>query len=179
MMRKYAGILAPLLLALLTACGTTEPSQQTDVSAPPSTTPNQNSQAVQQIQSASVQLLVYYADSQLTELIEEKRGITYSNDEDKYKQAIVLLGDPVEEEHQPLWKDFNYHDISFEDGQLTIDAMSNNTYNFGSTGELFAIEALQKTLFQFSEIEEIVILVDGKPTESLMGHVDISKPLTR
>jgi len=28
-------------------------------------------------------------------------------------------------------------------------------------------------------VKQIVILEDGKPTESLMGHVDITEPLTR
>jgi hypothetical protein len=42
-----------------------------------------------------------------------------------------------------------------------------------------AIDALKQTLFQFDEVKRIVILEDGKPAESLMGHVDITEPLTR
>ncbi len=41
------------------------------------------------------------------------------------------------------------------------------------------LEAIQKTLFQFPEVDSIDILVDGKPADSLMGHMELPHPIKR
>ncbi|MGZ0051015.1 GerMN domain-containing protein [Brevibacillus gelatini] len=123
---------------------------------------------------------VYYSDSDLMELQAEEQEITFAEDIEKYKKTLSLLEKPTKAEaHFPLWKDFHYHDVTFADGTLTIDADSKNQYNLGSSGEGMALDALKKTFFQFPEVKQIVILEDGKKAESLMGHVDVSEPLTR
>lgn len=123
---------------------------------------------------------VFYSDNDLLALQEEKQEIAFADDLEKYKKAVALLEAPQEKEkHFPLWVDFKYHSLTFDEGKLTIDADSHNVYNLGSSGEIMALDALKKTLFQFPEVKSIVILEDGKPAESLMGHVDIVEPLTR
>ncbi|MFM1653854.1 GerMN domain-containing protein [Brevibacillus sp. B_LB10_24] len=179
-MRRLSSFFFLFALALLlTACGSGKqavpPSETNQVEQEPS---NPNS-PVQEIQGASTKLTVYYSDSDLTKLVTEERVVNYSDDTEKYEAAIALLGESDEEGHFPLWKNFAYHSLSFKDGVLTIDAKGDNQYNLGSGGEAFAIDALKQTLFQFSEVEKIRILVDGKPAESLMGHVSIDDPITR
>jgi hypothetical protein len=44
---------------------------------------------------------------------------------------------------------------------------------------MFAIDALQKTFFQFDEVQSLELLVDGNQIESLMGHVELEHPMTR
>jgi len=124
-------------------------------------------------------ITVYYTDQNLMDLKKEQQEIVYKDDLDKYKQAIALLEKPKQTEHQPLWQNFRYHAVRFTDGQLTIDADSSNQYNLGAGGEALALDALTQTLFQFPEVKKIMILEDGKPTDSLMGHVDISEPFTK
>lgn len=125
-------------------------------------------------------ITVYYSDNDLMELQKEEQEISFADDIEKYNKAIDLLGNPKKaDEHVPLWVNFHYHSVSFDKGTLTIDADSKNQYNLGSSGEAMALDALKKTLFQFPEVERIVILEDGKKVESLMGHMEVSEPLTR
>ncbi|NRQ56843.1 GerMN domain-containing protein [Brevibacillus sp. HD1.4A] len=171
---------AAFAVLLLAGCGqnaTPAPQPTTPVEQPsgnktdPSTTePTLKKQLV----------TVYYSDSDLMELQKEEQEISFAEDIEKYKKTLALLGKPVKADaHFPLWKDFQYHSLTFADGTLTIDADSKNQYNLGSSGEGMAVDSLKETFFQFPEVKQIVILEDGKKTESLMGHVDISEPLTR
>ncbi|MBC7339263.1 MAG: GerMN domain-containing protein [Firmicutes bacterium] len=51
--------------------------------------------------------------------------------------------------------------------------------NVGSLGEALAVAAIVNTLTEFPQIRQVQILVEGKQVESLAGHVDVSRPLTR
>lgn len=175
------------LIMIVTACGTAPPPQQAvqTTQTTPKTTENSSAATttdqtpVAQLEKTKATIKVYYSNSDATKLEEEQQEISYQDDQEKYEQVMALLGKSSQKGHEPLWSDFHYHSIKFKDGQLTIDSSGKNQYNLGSTGELYALEALTKSYFQFPEINEIVILVDGKRTDSLMGHMDISEPLTR
>jgi len=169
-----AAIFSVLLLA---GCGQqAAPSPQPDSAGGSGASVGQPSTAAETRQTISV----FYADSDLLQLQEEKREISYTDDVDKYKKAIALLESPEQTEtHFPLWNNFHYHSVTFANGQVTIDADGQNVYNLGSSGESMALEALKKTLFQFPEVESIVILEDGRQVETLMGHVEITEPFTR
>jgi hypothetical protein len=189
MKRRMSLWMAVAIALLASGCGqgaapAPEPTaQQAEAPAPtPSPSPSANSSVQQpeaEPQLTKQTIAVYYTDANISELKKEEREIAFSDDIDKYKQAIALLEKPKETGHDPLWQNFRYHSVTFQDGKLTIDADSRNQYNVGAAGEALAIDALRETLFQFPEVKQIVILEDGKPIDSLMGHVDISEPLTR
>lgn len=174
------------LIMVVTACGTALVQQETVQTTPK---PTENSAAstnnqptvTQQPQKVGekAQIKVYYSNADATNVEEEQREITFQDDQDKYEQVMKLLGQPGQKGHEALWSNFQYHSIKFKEGQLTIDASGKNEYNLGSSGEIVAFDALLKSFFQFPEIKKIVILIDGKPTDSLMGHLDTSEPLTR
>lgn len=181
MKRMKRGLfLLPMILAMLalTACGTG--TNQQGAEAP---TGQNNNGAGQTTAFAPTQqkqkVLVYYADDNLTKMEKEEQEITFEKEEDKYKKVMELLGKPAKKGDQPLWPSFAFHSITLKNGQLTIDADSKNKYNMGSTGEMMAIEALRMTMFQFPEVQTIRITQDGKQVESLMGHVDVSEPISR
>jgi hypothetical protein len=68
--------------------------------------------------------------------------------------------------------------VSIENGLCTVDFSGEiKTTNVGAGGEAALIDAIVCTLCQFLEIDSVRILVDGEPTETLAGHVDISEPL--
>jgi hypothetical protein len=170
------------LVLLLTGCGEgaapAPQPPQTAVIPPTSATPA-SAQPAAEPQLTKQTIAVYYTDQNLMDLKKEEQEIAYKDDLDKYKQAIALLEKPKQAGHEPLWQNFRYHSLSFQDGQLTIDADSSNQYNVGASAEALAIDALTQTLFQFPEVKQIRILEDGKPTDSLMGHFDVSEPFTR
>lgn len=62
---------------------------------------------------------------------------------------------------------------------MTLDIHIPDEARLGAPGELQLVESLKKTLFQFSFIEGINLLVVGEPVESLMGHVDIEHPILK
>lgn len=171
-----------LALFLIAACGT----KPANPPSPPAQEQNNGTGAetpapapAPETQAKTAKVLIYYSNHDLTAMEKEEQEITFNTDEEKYAKAMELLGKPSKPEHQPLWPNFAFHSITLKNGKLTIDADSKNQYNLGSTGEMMAIEALRMTMFQFPEVQSIIILVDGKPTETLMGHVDVSQPIPR
>jgi hypothetical protein len=189
-MKRRSSLWMAVAIALLASgCGQgaapapEQPASQAEAPAPapaplPSSNPSKQQPAAEK-QLTKQTIAVYYTDDNIADLKMEEQEIAFADDIDKYKKAIALLEKPKEPGHEPLWQNFRYHSVSFENGKLTIDADSRNQYNVGAAGEALAIDALRQTLFQFPEVQQIVILEDGKPVDSLMGHVDISEPLTR
>ncbi|VBB05818.1 sporulation and spore germination [Lucifera butyrica] len=49
----------------------------------------------------------------------------------------------------------------------------------GSATELLLVGAVVDTLTEFSDIQQVQILVEGKKLDTLYGHVDLSEPLSR
>ncbi len=69
--------------------------------------------------------------------------------------------------------------ITIRDGLATADFSSQFKANFpgGDTREAQVISAIRQTLGQFPEIQNVQILVDGKPIDTLGGMLDLSVPL--
>lgn len=125
-------------------------------------------------------ITVFYTDPELTKLISHNSAISYKEESDKYKETFVQLSTSPNSSYDALWRVEQLNDIRHEeDGTLMIDVSITQHQVFGSTGELFSIDAILNTFFQFEEVERIQFLVDGKKAESLMGHVEISKPFER
>lgn len=196
-MKKAFSILS-LCMIFLTGCG----SVQTEGSAPPSnptqgtdhdssaSTDGANQNKKEQPKSdpssidtpnqeKSIKIQAYYTDSNLTELQSEQKELTYQKESDKYRLALKWLEKPANHEYVPLFQNFKVNQISLQDGKLTVDVSDQNVYNFGSSAEEMAIEALLKTMFQFPEIQQVEILINGKQAETLAGHVDISQPFSK
>lgn len=51
--------------------------------------------------------------------------------------------------------------------------------NTGSEGEALLVYSIVNTLTEFPTVSQVQIWVDGKVVESLAGHVNTSRPLTR
>ncbi|MGE5543270.1 MAG: S-layer homology domain-containing protein, partial [Bacillota bacterium] len=67
---------------------------------------------------------------------------------------------------------------SLENGTAIVDFSNEITRaNVGSSGEVMLLDSIMATLAQFPGVERIRILVDGRPLDSLAGHVDITGPL--
>jgi germination protein M len=64
-------------------------------------------------------------------------------------------------------------------GALQLNFSSELTENFagGSDDEAALVNAITSTAGSFPNIERVQILVDGKPVESLGGHIDLSQAI--
>ena len=186
-MKRITLLLSLVLIVLLTACGTKPVEQANPVRTPPAaitpppadTGANGSTQPQTQPGLTKEKIAVYYTDANLLELIKEEQEISYSDQVDKYKQAISSLEKPAKADHVKLWENFGYHSVTFADGTLTIDAKGSNEYNLGASGEELALEAFKQTLYQFPEVKKIVMLKDGQPIESLMGHMSLAEALAK
>ncbi|QUL99408.1 MAG: S-layer homology domain-containing protein [Candidatus Fermentithermobacillus carboniphilus] len=79
-----------------------------------------------------------------------------------------------------LPKDVKVLGITIRDGICTVNfSEAIRKLNVGSGGEAIVISAIVNTLSQFPGVNSVSILVEGKPAESLAGHVDISSPLVK
>jgi len=72
-------------------------------------------------------------------------------------------------------------DINIQDGLCTVNFSQElvDKHSGGSGSENATVYSIVNTLTQFSSIEQVQILVDGKVVESIAGHLDVSAPLTR
>ena len=69
--------------------------------------------------------------------------------------------------------------VSVEEGIATVD-LAGETLNGGSLEESYVISQIVESLIaSFEEIDSVQFLVDGEKAESLMGHFDVSEPLTK
>ncbi|MGF7047994.1 hypothetical protein J2T13_002500 [Paenibacillus sp. DS2015] len=121
----------------------------------------------------------YYTDSQAMELVKSQQEIQYSNDIEKYIAAFETLQIDSNPEFIPLWGKVELKSLTSSNGELSIDIHLPDEARLGSGGEMFALEALQNTLFQFKEVKSIDLTVDGESSESLMGHVELEHPMVR
>lgn len=137
-----------------------------------------NKGTASQEKKATIEL--YYTDPELLGLKKASHEITFTDDENKYVKAFEGLQKSGDNQLVPLWDDsIKLTSVKFDQGALTLDIVKPDEANLGSGGELFAIDALKNTFFQFKEVKSIELLVEGKKVESLMGHADLEHPMTR
>lgn len=53
------------------------------------------------------------------------------------------------------------------------------TPNRGSASEMLIVSSIVNTLTEFTSIEKVQILIEGKELETLYGHLDLSEPIAR
>jgi len=119
----------------------------------------------------------YYLNETADQLIEKKVPISYENPTEKYSLALHALKTAPQLDLYPLFTNIHFNTIQQVNNSLLIDLRID--LQWGSIGEYFTLQALQKTIFQFSEINSIYITRDGKRIDSLMGHVELPYPITR
>lgn len=169
----YKHILLGLTIAIaVTGCANTKTNNPT----------NENQAGGTQVETpAAKQLKVktFYTDDNLAKLFEREASITYTADADKYKAALDALKTSPDTSLFPLSKGITYRTAKLENGNLTIDLSIANEGRLGAPGEDLLVESIRNSMFQFAEVKTIEILVDGKKTESMMGHVSLPHPIKR
>ncbi|MGG2200461.1 GerMN domain-containing protein [Paenibacillus validus] len=121
----------------------------------------------------------YYSDAEFTKLVEQQAKIEFKNEADQYLTALNQLKKTPDDTTISLCKEISFKSAVLKDGQVTVDLSLPDAARLGSPGEEMLLDALKKTLFQFSEVKTIEILLDGKQVESLMGHMELPHPIKR
>lgn len=186
-MRKKANVMLLLyltaVLLILAGCGNksaTDPGNAEQ--APNPTQSNGSSPSAPDAEKKETQEIeVGYVDSELTQVKSKKAEIKFSDSNEKYTQAFDAMQRSDDPDYISLWSDIGLESLEFHEvvGELTLNIHIPDEARLGSGGELLFLDALKQTMFQFEEIQSIQLLVDGKKSESLMGHVELENPIVR
>ena len=98
-----------------------------------------------------------------------------------YKNTILALKEkPKDDSYDTLIRDdINILDVYVKNNIAYVNISKENLHG-GSLEEIFFIGQIVNTLIDsFKEVESVQFLVEGEKIESLMGHIDASKPFKR
>jgi spore germination protein GerM len=113
------------------------------------------------------------------ELTYESRPVAIRNPETAYKEVFEKLI----QESGVFPQGTRLVGVSVHNGTLQLNFSKELTDNFsgGSDDEAALVNAISSTAGSFPNVERVQILVEGKPVESLGGHIDLSQalPVTR
>ncbi|MBW7474128.1 GerMN domain-containing protein [Paenibacillus oenotherae] len=175
-----------VIVAMLAACGTNKEentNKNAEVSAGGSTPTEQppvtDNEPVEpeKPEAKTEKIKVYYPDNELIELGEQTVEIQYEDDSKRAEAVFLALQKDGAGGEVSLWKGIELLSAKVEDGGAVIlDIHIPDEARLGAPGEVLAIEAIQKTFFQFDAFNSLDILVDGKQIESLMGHDILEHP---
>ena len=109
------------------------------------------------------------------ELTYESKPVTIQNPNAAYTEVFETLI----RESGVFPKGARLLGATIRDGMLQLNFSPELTQNFegGSDDEAALVNAITSTAGSFPNIERVQILVDGKPVESLGGHIDLSHAL--
>lgn len=171
-------VLSMTLVALLSACGQVKPPAQAPQDSTQGSQPAQGSQpsSPPADENKQVTIKAYYGDEEGEKLVEKEVPISFKQENDKYKAALEALANSPDAKLVPLFKGFTIHSVTLKDKLLTVDVSMSPESRLGSGGEALLLQALKKTIFQFSEVDSFDLLLDGQTVESLMGHMDLPHP---
>jgi Sporulation and spore germination. len=103
-----------------------------------------------------------------------------SKPDDVYLKALDMLRTSPEKGYDTVLNDqIKFNSVHLDENTVTVD-LSSSGLNGGSLDETFLIGQIVNTLTNsFEDVKQVQFLVDGKPAETLMGHVDTKAPFTR
>ncbi|MFC2767310.1 MAG: GerMN domain-containing protein [Mitsuokella sp.] len=125
---------------------------------------------------------VYYPNEDGTKLLASTRSVRLDG-KDKYTAAMESLMQGATDKGQVtiIPKQAKLRSVKVSDGVAKVDLTQALRKNFvgGSTGEEMLVGSIADTLTEFAEVKKVQILIEGKPIESLSGHMDLSEPIGR
>lgn len=140
---------------------------------------------IQDTETKKIQLVLYFPNNQGTKLVAVKREaeVAKKNAVGKYEAAVNALIDGTTAGGQTaiIPRRARLLGVKLDNGNCQVNFSGEIVKNFvgGSTGEEMLVGSVVNTLTEFPEIKTVQILVDGKPIESLSGHMDLSQPMER
>jgi spore germination protein GerM len=130
------------------------------------------------------EVLVYFSDSEGEYLVGEKREISKKNEvKEEAKEAIIeLIRGPKSKLIPTLPPRTKLLTLQINDAGLAkvnfSQALSKD-HPGGTSAEMMTIYSIVNSLsLNFPQIKRVQILIDGKPAETITGHLSIEEPLS-
>ncbi|MBN2106977.1 MAG: GerMN domain-containing protein [Deltaproteobacteria bacterium] len=116
-------------------------------------------------------------------LIREQRIITSGQNPVQKAGALLqeLLKGPLTKGTRTVPQQTRLRGVSFDNGLLTADFSPDLRQHHpgGSSSEILTVYSIVNTLsLNVPEIKQVVLLVDGKKTDSIAGHIDCRQPIS-
>ncbi|MBD3368529.1 MAG: hypothetical protein GF405_10240 [Candidatus Eisenbacteria bacterium] len=128
-------------------------------------------------------VVLAFADSRAMNIVEEQRDIVVPDDRPGRARRILeelVAGPRHEGAVRTLPENTGVRSVYFDDaGGAYVDFSSELVEEHwgGSTGELFTIRSVVRTLAaNFPDVESVTFLVEGEEIETIAGHIDASVP---
>ncbi|MBQ1915709.1 MAG: GerMN domain-containing protein [Selenomonadaceae bacterium] len=135
------------------------------------------------VETKEMTVKVYYPNDEGERLVAVSRKVKLSDGADKYTAALKSLMEGTKEKGQStiIPRQTKIRSVKVKDGVATVDFSGDILKHFvgGSTGEEMLVGSVVNTLTEFPEVTSVQILIDGKPVESLAGHMDLTVPIKR
>lgn len=119
-------------------------------------------------------------DESIEKLIGEKRVIEYGDISIEESIVRELINGPenTDELSSSIPTTVKLLGVEVADGTAFVNFAQEGMYG-GSLQELFTIEQIVSSLIDLDGIERVQFLIDGKKTETLMGHYSIDEPFEK
>jgi len=136
---------------------------------------------VEPIPVEMIEVNLYFSDSQAMYLVPEKRKILKTSTLARHIVNELIKG-PINPDLYPTIPEGTSINEVYIAGDIAYIDLSEEVFKNhpgGSSGELMTVYSMVNTLTEIPPIRSVQILVEGNERESLVGHVDISRPLLR
>lgn len=133
-------------------------------------------------QAGFVTVTLFFADEGGEGLVREGREIEPCDEPAACLESILeeLINGPVGDLAPVLPVTGMFNSVTMEGNQATVDFAQEllDALPSGSSSELLAAYAVVNSLsFNYPQVQTVRFTVDGKPLETLRGHLDLRKPL--
>jgi spore germination protein GerM len=180
MYKKLMPILVILACFLVLAgCGKTKEAVSAASPAPEVSVTVLPTPAATPAAAKPTQLNLYYGNEDGDALVSKEVTLESTTASSPYLEALNALTKSPDDKSVALFAGFTFQSAELKGNMLNIDLTLPAEPQLGAPGEELLIDSLKKTIFQFEEVQEIEILVNGQKVESLLGHVDLPHPIVK
>lgn len=126
-------------------------------------------------------LVVYFASPDAQRLVGVRRWVTPGEATPSKALELLIAGSPRSDLISPVPPQALLLRLEIRDGTAWADFSHElvSHHSGGSAGEILTVYAIVTTLTEFPEVQQVMILVEGQVRETLVGHLDLSRPIQR
>jgi spore germination protein GerM len=126
----------------------------------------------------TLQVSLYFTDASGKKLVREDRNITKVEGIARETMEELIKGPANVESTKVFPAGTKLLDINLKpDGTCIVDLSSEARQVADKSQEKLMVDAIAKTLGQFSTIQEITFMINGENVDSIGGYVDLSVPV--
>lgn len=134
-------------------------------------------------QSGLVNVTLFFATQDFDGLVREGREIGPCEEPSVCFEEILeeLINGPLGELSPvlPLTGMFNSVKLAGQTAQVDFAQELLDGLPAGSSSELYAVYAIVNSIcYNYPQVQQVVFTVEGKPLETLKGHLDVSSPIS-